>query len=235
MILGDRCSRNCAFCDVSSAPPLPPDDSEPRRVAAAVRESGLEEIVITSVTRDDLTDGGAGHWTKTMAEIRTAAPSTLVEVLVPDFAGLANSVDQVIGCRPSVFGHNLETVPRLYPAARPRAVYQRSLQVLQRAADAGLLVKTSLMLGMGEERAEIEKTLRHARNAGCRIVFLGQYLQPGKRHLPVARYLEPREFDAIGRFARDLGFDLAVSAPLVRSSYHDERQTSLVLNHRVVT
>ena len=228
LILGDRCTRGCRFCNVDKRVVLPPDPDEPRRAAEAVRDAGLKEVVITSVTRDDLPDGGAGLWAQTVDAIHAAVPGILVEVLVPDFGGDAQALDAVIRTRPEVFGHNLETVPRLYAQARPQADYARSLAVLRQAADAGLIAKTSLMLGLGETSEEIEQTLCDARDAGCRIFYAGQYLQPSARHLPVTRYVEPAEFDRLRDLAYALGFDFVASAPLVRSSYHEEGQSAFV-------
>jgi len=230
LILGDRCTRGCRFCNVDKREVLPPDPGEPQRVAAAAKAAGLKEVVITSVTRDDLPDGGAALWAETVRAIHAAVPGILVEVLVPDFGGDAAVIDTVVSARPEVFGHNLETVPRLYPQARPQADYSRSLAVLRQAAEAGLITKTSLMLGLGETREEIEQTLRDARAAGCRIFYAGQYLQPSPRHLPVARYVEPAEFDRIREAAYAIGFDFVASAPLVRSSYHEEKQSEFVRN-----
>ena len=229
LILGDRCTRGCRFCNVDKRAVLPPDPEEPRRVAAAVRETGLQEVVITSVTRDDLPDGGAGLWAQTVEALHAAVPGLLVEVLVPDFGGDVAALDCVIRTRPVVFGHNLETVPRLYPQARPQADYARSLAVLRQASEAGLITKTSLMLGLGETFAEIEQVLRDARTAGCRIFYAGQYLQPSPRHLPVTRYAEPAEFEKVRAAAYALGFGFVASEPLVRSSYHEEGQTAFVL------
>ena len=228
LILGDRCTRGCRFCNVDKRAVLPPDPGEPQRAADAVRDAGLKEVVITSVTRDDLPDGGAGFWAQTIDAIHAAAPGILVEVLVPDFGGDAAALDTVLRSRPEVFGHNLETVPRLYPLARPQADYARSLAVLRQASDAGLITKTSLMLGLGESFDEVERVLRDARAAGCRIFFAGQYLQPSPRHLPVTRYVEPAEFALIRDAAYALGFDFVASEPLVRSSYHEEGQSAFV-------
>ena len=266
LILGDRCTRRCRFCHVDKREVLPPDPGEPARVAAAVQASGLREVVLTSVTRDDLSDGGAALWAETIRRVRghwpvgnkvawalrarasheTSDPSAicpcaerpghlasdradvLVEVLVPDFGGNEAAVRQVCEARPAVFGHNLETVPRLYCEVRPEADYQRSLHVLRLAAGTGLITKTSLMLGMGETREEIEATLRDARAAGVRILYAGQYLQPTRAHLPVARYLAPSEFEEIGAVARQIGFGFVASAPLVRSSYHEDGQSEFV-------
>ncbi len=228
LILGDRCTRGCRFCNVDKREVLPPDPQEPRRAAAAVRDAGLKEVVLTSVTRDDLPDGGAALWAETVTAIRDAVPDALIEVLVPDFGGDPAALDTVLRTHPEVFGHNLETVPRLYPQARPQADYARSLAVLRRAAAAGLVVKTSLMLGLGETPEEVGQTLRDARDAGCRIFFAGQYLQPSARHLPVSRYVEPAEFDGLRDLAYRLGFDFVASAPLVRSSYHEDGQSAFV-------
>jgi len=232
LILGDRCTRGCRFCNVDKRVVLPPDPEEPQRVAAAVKETGLKEVVITSVTRDDLPDGGARLWAQTVDAIHAAVPDILVEVLVPDFRGDVTAIAKVIQTRPEVFGHNLETVPRLYPQARPQADYERSLAVLRQAAAAGLIVKTSLMLGLGETFAEVEQTLRDARAAGCRIFYAGQYLQPSQRHISVARYVAPEEFGRIRERAYGLGFDFVASEPLVRNSYHEEGQTAFVRGAR---
>ena len=228
LILGDRCTRGCRFCNVDKREVLPPDPGEPQRAAEAVRDAGLKEVVITSVTRDDLPDGGADLWAQTVGAIHAAVPGILVEVLVPDFGGDPAALDTVIRTRPEVFGHNLETVPRLYPQARPQADYARSLAVLRQASDAGLITKTSLMLGLGETFGEIEQALRDARTAGCRIFYAGQYLQPSPSHLPVTRYVEPAEFAKIRDMAYALGFDFVASEPLVRSSYHEEGQSAFV-------
>ena len=228
LILGDRCTRGCRFCNVDKRDVLPPDPGEPQRAADAVRGAGLKEVVITSVTRDDLPDGGAGLWAQTVDAIHAAVSGILVEVLVPDFGGDTAALNTVIRACPEVFGHNLETVPRLYPLARPQADYTRSLAVLRQASDAGLITKTSLMLGLGETIGEIEQTLRDARAAGCRIFYAGQYLQPSPRHLPVTRYVEPAEFAKIRDMAYALGFDFVASEPLVRSSYHEEGQSAFV-------
>ena len=228
MILGDRCTRGCTFCNVDRACVLPPDPDEPRRVAEAVRESALREVVLTSVTRDDLPDGGAALWAQTIAAVHQAVPGILVEVLVPDFQGDRKAIQSVLDADPEVFGHNLETVPRLYPAARPQADYARSLKVLEQANKAGAIVKTSLMLGMGETLAEIASVMRDAQAAGCRILYLGQYLRPSQRHLPVATYLTPETFTLLGDQARALGIAFVASAPLTRSSFHEVEQSRLV-------
>lgn len=219
MILDDVCTRHCRFCNVSKGEPAPPDPDEPRRVAENVRESGACEVVLTSVTRDDLPDGGARHWAATISAIHDAAPDVWIEALVPDFQGDAAHVDAVLASRPAIFAHNLETVPRLYPSARPQADYARSLSVLRRAAARGAVVKTSLMLGLGETEAELLEVFRDARSAGVDILFLGQYLRPSRAHLPVAAFIEPERFRSLGDQARRMGFGFVASAPLVRSSY----------------
>ena len=223
LILGDRCTRGCRFCNVDKRPVLPPVADEPQRVAAAVRETGLKEVVITSVTRDDLPDCGAAIWATTIRVVRETVPGVLIEALVPDFGGDPEAIGIVIQARPAIFGHNLETVPRLYPHVRPQADYARSLRVLRQASDAGLAAKTSLMLGLGETMEEVEAVMRDARAAGCTIFYAGQYLQPTPRHEPVARYVEPAEFDSLRDTAHALGFTRVAAAPLVRSSYREER------------
>ncbi|MBQ9431507.1 MAG: lipoyl synthase [Kiritimatiellae bacterium] len=232
MILGDRCTRRCRFCNVDKKTVLPPDPDEPAKVAAAVKETGLREVVITSVTRDDLPDGGAGIWADTVSSIRRAVPSALIEVLVPDFKGDRSAIDTVLDAGPDVFGHNLETVPRLYPEVRPQANYQRSLAVLRQASERGFIVKTSLMLGLGENLDEIKAVLADARQSGCSIFYAGQYLQPSQKHLPVARYVTPEEFDIVKQSALAAGFGFVASSPLVRSSYHEQGQTEFVLSKR---
>ncbi|MDD2598015.1 MAG: lipoyl synthase [Kiritimatiellae bacterium] len=228
MILGDHCSRNCQFCNVDHRELLPPDPNEPRLVAEAIAEAGLQEAVITSVTRDDLPDGGAAHWAKTIHSVKAMNPDVLVEVLTPDFKGNLTHLDLVLNTWPDLFSHNLETVPRLYPVARPQADYQQSLAVLKHAAAAGHITKTSLMLGLGETLAEIRQTMQAAFDAGCRIFYAGQYLQPSTAHLPVAAYVTPDDFAAIERTAYEIGFAFASCAPLVRSSYHEEGQAEFV-------
>jgi len=219
LILGGVCTRNCSFCAVSSGRPAPPDPEEPAKVARAASQLGLRFVVVTSVTRDDLPDGGAGQFAATIGALRNLEPAPRVEVLVPDFQGEADSLQTVLDAGPDVLNHNLETVPRLYPAVRPQAGFDRSLQLIHRASRAGLLTKSGLMLGLGERRNEVEETLRRLRQAGCRLVTLGQYLCPGEGHHPVVRYLSPGEFDDLGELARRMGFSGVASAPLVRSSY----------------
>jgi lipoic acid synthetase len=222
MLLGDRCTRNCSFCAVEHGRGGAVDPGEPGRVADAVARLGLQHVVVTSVNRDDLPDGGAGHFAATVRAIKKVLPACRVEVLVPDFQGDEAAVDTVVGAPIDVFNHNTETVPRLYRLARAGSRYERSLAVLRRAKARrpGLLTKTGLMLGLGEERAELDAVFRDLRDLGCDILTLGQYLQPTKGHLPVDRYVPPEEFAALGDVARGYGFRHVESGPLVRSSYH---------------
>ncbi len=227
MIMGDACTRNCLFCAVAGGvPDGPPDSDEPDRVAEAARRLGLRHVVVTSVTRDDLPDGGARFFARTIGALRSACPAATVEVLTPDFRGIPACVRIVLDAAPDVFNHNLETVRRLQGRIRPRADYERSLSVLKQAARAGrpgLRVKTGLMLGMGESREEIIETLRDIVAAGCHFLTLGQYLPPSRRHLPVARFLPPEEFEALAKAGRELGLAEVVAGPLVRSSYRAEQ------------
>jgi lipoic acid synthetase len=237
LILGDRCSRDCNFCAVAHGPLKPPEADEPERVAKAISLMGLSFSVITSVTRDDLPDGGAGHFAETVMAIRRMSPQTLVEVLVPDFAGSRQAVERVALAAPHVLGHNMETVPRLYPAVRPGADYGRSLQLLAeatRSLDGRLPLKSGLMLGLGECRGEVEGVMGDLLAAGCTILTLGQYLQPTKDHLPVARFVTPEEFDEWREKALAMGFSGVAAAPLVRSSYH-AHELYLKAKKRMVT
>jgi len=222
LILGDRCSRDCNFCAVAHGPLNPPEADEPERVSKAVSLMGLSFGVITSVTRDDVPDGGAGHFAETIAAIRRMSPRTLVEVLVPDFKGSPQAIERVALAAPDVLGHNVETVPRLYSAVRPGADYGRSLGLLAEARrlDGSLPLKSGLMLGLGESEGEIETVMEDLLAAGCTILTLGQYLQPTKSHVPVERFVTPEEFDEWRDKALAMGFSGVAAAPLVRSSYH---------------
>lgn len=222
LIMGSRCTRNCRFCSVQPGPTAPPDPGEPARVADVARRMGLKYVVVTSVTRDDIPDGGASLFAETIAEIRRKMPGACVEVLIPDFQGSRQALHKVLQARPDVLNHNIETVARLYPRVRPQASYERSLELIQRAHeyDPELPTKSGLMLGLGEKKAEVEKALEDLLSAGCRILTLGQYLQPSKNHLPVERFIPPEEFDAWRRKALELGFAEVASGPFVRSSYH---------------
>ena len=232
MILGDRCTRNCGFCGVTSDPPAGVDTDEPCRVAAAVRDMGLKEVVITSVTRDDLPDGGAAIWAETIRRVRELDPHITVEALIPDFQGSAEALQLVLNAGPSVLGHNLETVPSLYAGVRPAADYARSIALLRRSSATGQITKTSLMLGLGETGDEVIATMQDARMAGVRIVYLGQYLQPTNAHVPVERYLHPDEFDAFREQGLAMGFGVVVCAPLVRSSYRSDAQSAFLRKYR---
>ncbi len=222
LILGSRCTRNCRFCAVTEGPLEPPDPEEPARVASVARKMGLRYVVVTSVTRDDLPDGGAGIFAETIEKIRQQIPDVCVEVLIPDFQGSHKALETVLNALPDVLNHNIETVPRLYPEVRPQADYRRSLDLIQRAHeyDPELLTKSGLMLGLGEDRSEISRTLEDMLKAGCRMLTLGQYLQPSKDHLPVNRYIPPQEFEEWRKTALQMGFAEVASGPLVRSSYH---------------
>jgi lipoic acid synthetase len=229
LILGDVCTRACAFCAVKSGRPAgPPDPDEPRRVAEAIAGMRLAHAVLTSVSRDDLPDGGAASFAACVREIRLRAPGCRVEVLIPDFRGDERALAGVIEARPDVLNHNVETVPRLYGSVRPQAHFERSLEVLRRSHAAGLLAKSGLMLGLGEESQEIHATLVRLRAAGVDMLTIGQYLRPSQAHLPVRRYYTPEEFDGLGEQARRLGFRQVASGPLVRSSYHAREQHSLL-------
>jgi lipoic acid synthetase len=223
LILGQFCTRRCAYCAVGHGAPQPPDPSEPERIAAAVRELGLDYIVITSVTRDDLPDGGASQFAATVRAVRDALPGARTETLVPDFAGDHAALAKLIHARPDVLGHNVETVSRLYPQVRPGADYERSLALLRAAADAGLRTKSGAMLGLGEELDEVREMMRDLAAAGVDALALGQYLQPTRRHHPVARYIEPQEFAALEKEATAMGFGEVKAGPLVRSSYRAGR------------
>jgi lipoic acid synthetase len=222
LIMGSLCTRNCRFCAVEHGPLGPPDPEEPFRVAEAAQSLGLRYVVVTSVTRDDLPDGGAAIFAATIRAIRKKIPDVQVEVLVPDFQGLEEPLLTVVEAHPDVLNHNVETVERLYPAVRPQAVYKRSLQLLRRAKgrDASLPVKSGLMLGLGESPEEIHRTLADLLDAGCTLLTLGQYLQPSADHIPVERFVTPAEFDNWKETALAMGFSRVASGPLVRSSYH---------------
>lgn len=219
LILGPRCTRGCRFCTIDAGPPAAVDPDEPRRVAEAARRLGLRHVVITSVTRDDLSDGGAGQFARTIAAVRQALPGATVEVLVPDFGGCPASLDLVLAARPEVVNHNLETVPRLYPLVRPGADFRRSLELLARVAAAGLTAKTGLMVGLGEEDVEVLETVDAAAAHGCAMMTVGQYLRPSPAHLAVARFVHPARFDVYAAYGQGRGMVMAC-APLVRSSYH---------------
>ncbi|MDO9548767.1 MAG: lipoyl synthase [Candidatus Marinimicrobia bacterium] len=222
MILGDICTRNCRFCAVRNGQLLLPNPAEPQKVGNAVKLMGLKYAVITSVTRDDLPDGGADHWAKTIREIRRQNPDCKIEILVPDFKGDVAALETVLGENPDVLGHNLETIQRLYPVARPQADYYQSLTVLKNAKTRGAVTKTGIMVGLGETTGEIFALMHDARKIGCDIFTAGQYLQPSKDHLPVDRFVTPAEFKQIEEVGLKMGFRSVMAGPLVRSSYHAE-------------
>lgn len=222
MILGNRCTRNCGFCDVPPGEPDPPDQEEPGRVAEAVRLLGLRHAVITSVTRDDLPDGGAAIWAETIRQVRDQNPACRIEVLIPDLLGDPAALATVFAAQPDILGHNLETIQRLYPIARPQAAYARSLQVIAHAKEADLATKSGIMLGMGEEPAEVRAAMQDLRANGCDFLTLGQYLPPTPQHVPLQRYWTPDEFQTLAEEGREVGFRHVEAGPLVRSSYHAE-------------
>jgi lipoic acid synthetase len=226
MILGDRCTRDCAFCNVGGGAPLPPDPREPEAVAKAVAELGLRHAVVTSVTRDDLSDGGADHFARLTRAIRAAAPGCKVELLIPDLQGDRDALETILAAGPDILGHNLETVPRLYSQVRRGASYERSLALLAESREIvpEIPTKSGLMLGMEETREEIVQAMEDLFRAGCSLLTLGQYLAPTRRHHPVARFVPPEEFGKLREEGLRLGFAHVESGPLVRSSYHAEEQ-----------
>ena len=221
MVLGSVCTRNCRFCNVTPGSAEPVDPEEPVRLAEAARELGLRHVVVTSVTRDDLPDGGAGHFAAVIRELRSRLPEASVEVLIPDFQGDPEALARVIEAGPEVINHNVETVPRLYPKVRPQADYPRSLELLRRVAECGkpIAVKTGLMLGLGETRDEVLELFDDLRESGCDFLTIGQYIAPSAGHYPVAEYVKPEVFDEYRREAESRGFRHVASAPFVRSSY----------------
>ncbi len=223
LLLGNVCTRHCAFCAVDHGQPAPPDPGEPRRVAEAVKKMGLRHAVITSVTRDDLPGGGAHHWAAVIREVRRVNPGVAVEALVPDFGGREPDLDLVLDTGPAVLNHNVETVQRLQKSIRRQANWEHSLRVLRRGRERGFATKSGLMLGLGERREEVADALRELRAAGTRIVTLGQYLRPGPENHPVARWVTPEEFAEWRDFCLSLGFEAAESRPLARSSYHADK------------
>ena len=223
LILGSKCTRNCRFCNIEHASSLPaPDLQEPIRVADAAVLLQLRYVVITSVTRDDLPDGGAGHFAAVIEEIRRRDQKVKIEVLIPDFRGDPRALKALLAAGPDVLNHNIETVPRIYPRVRPEADYRRSLALLKSVADFDphIPIKSGLMLGLGETTEEVHQTLCDLFESGCRFLTVGQYLQPTANHLPVERFVPPDEFDALSERARAIGFEVAACGPFVRSSYH---------------
>lgn len=220
MILGNSCTRACRFCAVSKSQPLAPDPDEPRKLAEAIKKIGLKHCVITSVTRDDLPDGGAGIWHDAIIAIKQKNPCITIEALIPDFNGNHDSLDLLVKAQPDIISHNLETVSRLTPEIRIKARYALSLEVLHYLACKGITTKSGIMLGLGETPEEIYETMDDLLNVQCRIITIGQYLQPSKKHFPVKKYYSPAEFEQLKKIALEKGFEFAESGPLVRSSYH---------------
>ena len=222
LILGRICTRNCGFCAVEHGGPVPPDEAEPHHVAQAIKKMGLQYVVITSVTRDDLSDGGASHFAKTIQAIREMDRKIRIEVLVPDFRGDWNSLNRVLQEGPDVLNHNMETVRRLYAEVRPQADYERSLSLLKRSKETypKIRTKSGFMLGLGESREEVLDLFQDLRAAKCDFLTIGQYLQPHAHRLPVVRYIEPEEFEAYRKIGEEIGFKMVSSGPFVRSSFH---------------
>ena len=239
MILGDTCTRSCGFCNVKTGRPPALDKDEPRRVAESMRlmweGARLKHIVITSVNRDELPDGGAGIWAETIIRTREACPGMSIEVLIPDFEGNQGALQMVIDARPHIINHNLETVPRMYPAVRPSAKFDRSLELLRRVKDAGMVAKTGIMVGIGERDdevaalvSEVQAATKSATGDACDILTIGQYLQPTRNHLPIDRWVTPEQFTAFKTAALGAGFKVVESGPLVRSSYHADHQADVL-------
>ena len=228
MIAGDRCTRACGFCAVSTAKPLPLEADEPMRVAEATRRMALKHVVITAVARDDMGDGGADHFRKTIEAVQQLNPGIVIEVLTPDFLDNDAAIECVLSAKPHIFNHNLETVRRLTPSVRHRATYDRSLKVLAKVKSklgAGIYTKSGMMLGLGETEAEVLVAMEDLRAANCDILTLGQYLQPTLKHLPVVDYVTPEKFNELGERGREMGFVHVASGPMVRSSYHADEFT----------
>ena len=219
MILGDICTRNCRFCATNTGHPLPPNSCEPQKVAQSVALMNLRHVVVTSVTRDDLSDHGAAHWAETVEAIRQSSPQATIELLIPDMGAVSSRLETIIASKPDIIGHNIETVSRLTPALRSKATYECSLATLRYLASQGVVVKSGLMVGLGETEEEVLSTMRDLRQAGVRILTIGQYLQPTAEHYPVAEYVTPQMFEEYKAAALQMGFDFCASAPLVRSSY----------------
>ncbi|VBB06444.1 radical sam [Lucifera butyrica] len=224
LIMGKNCTRNCRFCKITKAAPEELNPREPLNIAKAIQEMNLKHTVITSVTRDDLPDGGAGHFANTIFEIRKLCPDVTIEVLIPDFKGDYEALKKVVDANPDIINHNVETVPGLYNAVRPTAVFERSLELLRRVKEinGNLFTKSGFMVGLGEKEEEVIALLYALRGVGCDIVTIGQYLQPSREHYEVVAYIHPDQFQKYEEFAQKIGFQYVASGPLVRSSYHAE-------------
>jgi lipoic acid synthetase len=222
MVLGNNCTRNCTFCNVTKGTPTQVDPEEPVKVAEAAKLLGIKHLVVTSVTRDDLADGGAGHFASIIAEARKQNPSMTIEVLIPDFNGSSEALDQVIDAKPDIINHNIETVPALYRTVRPMAIYERSLELLKwvKSRDPAIITKSGIMLGLGEKYEEVLIVLADLRKVECDYLTIGQYLAPSKEHHPIVEYIHPEIFDKYRNIALTMGFKQVMSGPLVRSSYH---------------
>jgi len=231
MILGDICTRNCRFCATKTGHPLPPDKDEPQKVAQSVALMNLRHVVVTSVTRDDLPDHGAAHWAAVVEAIREKSPQATIELLISDLDAVESRLDTVIASKPDIIGHNIETVSRLTPTLRTKATYQTSLATLSYLAKRGCVVKSGLMVGLGETEEEVVKTMHDLYNAGVRIITIGQYLQPTAEHYPVAEYVTPQKFEEYKAIALQIGFDFCASAPLVRSSYLADQAAKVAIKH----
>lgn len=236
LILGDICTRGCKFCDMKRGDPLPVNEDEPIRLAEAVKELKLQYVVITSVTRDDLPDGGASLFARTIREIKRSIPDCKVEVLIPDFAGSFESLKMVLEAKPDVLNHNMETVKRLYPIVRKGADYQRSLDLLSnvKKIDKGIITKSGMMLGLGERWEEVIFLMNDLKNAGCELLTIGQYLSPSETHLPVTKFYHPDEFAELKIIGERMGFAHVESGPLVRSSYHAKEQVKYIKTYHEV-
>jgi len=235
MIAGDRCTRACKFCAVSTAKPMPLELDEPKRVAEATSRLGLKHVVITAVARDDIQDGGAEHFRQTIEAVRAQNPGIIIEILVPDFNSQDEAIANVLTAKPEIFNHNIETVRRLTPSVRSRAMYDRSLEVLAKVRELGgrdIYTKSGIMLGLGETRDEVLETMDDLRKADCDIITMGQYLQPSLKHLPVAEYVKPEIFEEFKQIAEEKGFQHVASGPMVRSSYHAD-EFSPILGKKV--
>jgi lipoyl synthase len=226
MILGDICTRACKFCGTKTGRPLPPDPSEPERLAESIKAMKLKHCVITSVDRDDLKDGGAYLWAQTILKVKEVNPGITMETLIPDFDGNKENIQMVIDARPDVVSHNVETVRRLTPLIRTKAKYERSLDVIRYISDKGVTSKSGFMLGFGETEEEIMETVSDLRNAGCRILTIGQYLQPGLDYMKVVDYISPEKFEEYRKKALEYGFSFVECSPLVRSSFHAEKHVN---------
>lgn len=231
MILGSQCTRNCKFCNVTKGKPEPVDEKEPVNVANAVNELGLKYVVITSVTRDDLNDGGASHFAKVIESIKDINENIIVEVLIPDFKGDELALKKVVKAKPEVINHNVETIPRLYSTVRPMAIYERSLKLLEnvKKMDKNILTKSGIMLGLGEKEEEVIELMKDLLKVNCDMLTIGQYLAPSKKHHPVIEYVHPEQFEKYKEIGMELGFKFVASAPLVRSSYHAAEVTNTIL------